>query len=155
MKRLSQLIILAALISFTSCTKNSIFEVEAIPSNPITETADQSKESLNTSEEITTSNAGQGYTTLHLQVANASEVNGELIINFSSILNLAGVIVDDTQYLNFRDGSGNKTTLAFQVNSYTGGNGTLQAAFDIGSHNLSGLDEEDIQSIIIRDDIIN
>ena len=152
MKRLSQLFILVALISFTSCSKDSIFEVEA---NPITETAEQSKASLNTSEETTTANAGSNYSTIQLQTVNTNEVNGELIINFSSVLNLVGVEVDDTQYLDFRDGNGNKTTLTFQVNSYTGGNGTLLAAFDIGSNNLTGLNTEDIQSIVILDEVIN
>ena len=81
-----------------------------------------------------------------------SRIGGELLIDFQAAYDFSEAVLEPTQYLNFVDGSGNQSTLSFQVNSFTGSNGALDVNFAVGANNLNGLELLGLQEIIIEDD---
>ena len=83
-----------------------------------------------------------------------SRVGDELLIDFQGAFDFSEAVLEPTQHLKFEDVNGNESTLTFQVNSFTGGNGSLNTAFAIGSNNLIGLELVGLQEIIIEEDII-
>lgn len=155
MSRSNLFFLFAAFLCFASCSKDSFLEVEATPSV-------QSYAAIQSSEELPSSTNGVadqaargGETTLQLQVSSATEINGEYIVDFSTTQNLNGSSVKSAQSLDFEDPTGEKASLNFPVNSYVVGTGSLQLTFDLDNNDLTGLDLETIQGIIIIDDVIN
>ena len=94
-------------------------------------------------------------TTIQLQVVSDAESGIQYLVDLSSSQDLTRVDVEDDQYLDFTDESGNDVTLALEVDSYTGAQGSLDIDFALGSNDLKDLTLKTTQNIIIQDDVIN
>ncbi len=160
MKNLFSVFVFALIVLSTSCTKESLI----IPQNEVfqnIETHDDfsvfKTRTISSGETIETEEPLAAAITLQIQVeeVTSSQTSGELLVDFTSNHDFSEDVLEDIQYLDFEDGNGNVSTLTFSVNSYTGGIGTLDVAFAIGSNNLSGLTLKTEQEIIINEEIIN
>ena len=111
------------------------------------------KEAIDLTENQIETTVGERSTTIEITVGkvSATEDSGELTVDFTGDFDFTDEVLEVTQYLNFEDASGNPSTLTFQVNSFTGSNGALQAVFAIGGNNLAGLSLTEVQEIIIED----
>lgn len=134
MNNLMSFIALTTLLFFASCTK----------------------EALQTPEPNTIDQVAERSTTIELPVArvSSSEESGEYIVDFTSDYDFTEEVLEPTQYLDFTDANGNLSTLTFEVNSFSGSNGSLNAVFAIGANSLTGLSLAEVQEIIIDDVII-
>jgi len=124
--------LLCTALFFASCSKETI----EIPTQPTIE-----------------GTVGERSTTVEIEVSEVSSSdNGtELFADFSANFDFTEAVLEPVQYFNFVDGSGNTSTLSFDVNSFAGSNGSLNVELAIGSNNLNGLSLTAIQDIIIED----
>ena len=76
-------------------------------------------------------------------------------VNFSGDDDYTSTTVENTQDIDFKDGSGNPTRLAFDVDSYSGRNEEIDITFDLNGQSLAGLQMDAIQLIVIQDELIN
>lgn len=96
---------------------------------------------------------GERSTTVEIEVneISSSDNGTEMFADFTTNFDFSETVLEPTQYLNFVDGNGNTSTLAFNVNTYTGSNDRLDVKFAIGSNSINGLTLSEIQEIIIED----
>lgn len=159
MKNVFALLAFSILLLCVSCSKESISlpEPDSIQALQEQNAASSVKDDVPPLAEMTTNEPPVlASVTIQLPVVemNSSEVAGELLVEFSGSYDFRGVVLEDTQYLVFEDANNQESTLTFQVNSYSGGNGTLDATFSIGGNDLTGLDLTGLQSIIIEEGTI-
>ena len=145
------LFVFAALLLLTSCSKEEMLSTELAQINPIESVEKIDQHSKNQTIYNIASADGNSVPVSKI----SSEVVGEeLIVDFSSSHNFTDADLAATQTIDFVDGSGKVSTLTFEVISYTGGNGDLQANFTIGGNDLSGLTIVVAQQIVIEDVIM-
>ena len=150
MKNLIALFTLATFLFLTSCAKEEIIQPDATPETVTEIEAKTSTTGISLGDQ-TDADAKGSSSTVAVTTDSYSIVGNELIVDFSSNHDFSTSIVEATQQLEFVDMGGNTSTLTFQINSHTGGNGYLDVAFAIGGNDLSGLGMEVGQGIVIED----
>jgi len=148
MKNLSALFTLVTLLFLTSCAKEEIIQLEPTPE---TIQAIQAKEDIKAASANTNYEAKGSATLVSVTTDSYSIVGNELIVDFSSNYDFSTSIVEANQQLKFVDMAGNISSLNFQINSLSAGNGYLDVTFAIGGNNLTGLGMEVGQGIVIED----
>ncbi len=159
MKNLMSFIVLATILVFSSCSKETITlsETDNLQQVINQDTDFDGKEIFLDTETADEESMEKAGITVKLQatVTSESQVNGKYYVNFSVNHDCTKSVLLANQTLLFTNAQGQSVSLTFAVNSYTGSNGTLQVVFDLGSHNLSGLALKTAQDIVIEELTIN
>ena len=154
MKTICVIIVSLSVLMFNSCSKESLFEIEANPSLGIQSEEVSTDLTFAPSEVPNIASIG-GETTIQLQVSANVETSGEYAVDFSGEADYSQMVLKGSQSLDFLDALSNTVTLSFQVNTSTGGLETLETNFAIAGHTLKGLQLKQTQQIVIEDVIIN
>ncbi len=152
MKNLMSFFALTTLLLFASCSKEALIQPETVAAAEIETVSSMSQKSDTPMPLETTSHArGNG---INVTVTSQSSDAVELVVDFTSNHDFTDSNIEATQTIDFTDGSGNTVTLTFGVNSYSGGNGTLNVHLAMGGNDLTGLEIKTTQ-IVVEDDVIN
>ena len=118
------------LLFFTSCSKES-----AILSTDDLETVIAERNS-----------------TIDVQVSGItfSILSQEVVVEYEAAYDFSNSVLENNQLLKFHD-NGTPTSFNLSVNTYTGAQDALQVRYDLGGNNLSGLDLDSGQWIILDD----
>lgn len=143
---------LTTILFFASCSKEAIIQPETIAQTDV-ELANSLLQKTNEfmSLENTPHSNANG---INVTVTSQSTEGVGLTVDFTSSHDFTDSNLEATQNIDFTDGSGNTVTLTFGVNSYSGGNGTLQVNFAMGGNDLTGLGIKTTQ-IIVEDGVMN
>lgn len=144
---------LTTLLFFASCSKEAIIQPETAAVTDV-ETVNSlvQKSEINMPFETTSHSQGNA---INVNVASNSSDGVDLVINFTSSHDFTDSNLETTQTIDFTNSKGDPVTLTFGVNSYSGGNGTLNVNLAIGGNDLTGLGITTTQGIVIDDEIIN
>ena len=145
------LFVFATLLLLASCSKEPMLQTEELLVQPV-ETVEKINQQSKTKEIVNISSA-RG-TSVPVAKISSTVAGEDLVVDFSSSHNFIDSDLEAFQTLDFVDAGGNITRLTFEVNYYTGGNGSLNANFAIGGNDLSGLTIVVAQQIIIDDEVI-
>lgn len=153
MKNLFSFSILIVVLLFTSCSKDSAFLPELDLDAPPMIVSD-SKTSFQASDTAPYQSIGRNNKTIQLQAITSvySASTDELIVLFSGNGNYTSTTPLATQTLDFVNSN---SFPHFLAQSYTASNGFLHIIFDTSGSNLTGLNLENTQEIIIEDEVIN
>jgi hypothetical protein len=150
-KNLVTLIIAVSFLSLTSCTKESIHSLDAKPHNEYLIEANDASIYTDTPSETTEQNAAP---TIQLQVVSLTIAGNNCTVDFSGNEDYTDTEIETQQHIKFKNSHGNTVELDFDVNSFSGENGTCTIEFNINGQSLSGLQVELSQNIIVQDDLI-
>lgn len=150
MKNLFALFTFTVTVFFASCTK------EFLPA-PIVEPAEATAPTKPMVSFIETASAEKTriIQTVEVTLVNFAQGTTDCTADFTAAHDFSKAEVLPDQSLNFYDAAGNIKTMSFRINTYTGGDGTLQVVYDLGAHDLSGLVPTAVQYIIIEDHVAN
>ncbi|MEM1319167.1 MAG: hypothetical protein AAGG75_02860 [Bacteroidota bacterium] len=81
--------------------------------------------------------------------------NSEYTVQYTSDFDFDEVQLDSTQYLEYTDTEGDIHELSFKVDHSSYSTDTLEVVYMLEGQNLSGLQLETVQNIIIEDILIN
>lgn len=150
-----------ALTLLSSCSEEVLLLTDASVSPALEiqkDHAARSEATTVTSTQTEPTMAFQGDTsTIHLQVSGSytNYTGTELTVEFVNTPNLSQSQLLSSQQLNFTNASGDTITLTFTVGNFIENFSDLEVNFDLGSHDLTGLNIGSMQSIIIQDVLIN
>lgn len=146
-----------ALLLTTSCTKESLFDLEVNPSLASYSEPSQTNASLFDTQ-IEPMSALETFTsTVRLQQTNSFilSATNEYKVHFSNNYDFTGVQLKPTQMLNFKNPQGTPVTLAFEVNSYADNITFFEATYALGGQDLTGWQLEEMQKIVVEDVVVN
>ncbi|MEL6925700.1 MAG: hypothetical protein AAFO94_16770 [Bacteroidota bacterium] len=152
MKTFNVIFVFAFALFMTSCAKEEMQPTEvatariAAPSG-----TDGLAGPLSTNNGV--QHTGQNESEIPVNSVADIEQGGSIVVAFAANEDLSNTVLDDTQTLEFTDANGNHSSLNFDLNSYSGGDGVLLANFSVGTNDLTGLDL-DIAQIIIEDEMV-
>jgi len=149
MKNLMSFFALTTLLIFASCSKEAIIQPETIAVTNV-ETVNSSVQNSEILMPFETTSHAQG-DEINVTVVSQSADGVDLVIDFTSSHDFTDGNIESTQTIDFTDAKGDPVTLTFGVNSFSGGNGTLNVNLAIGGDDLSGLGMKTTQ--IITEDI--
>ncbi|MEM8527946.1 MAG: hypothetical protein AAGG68_25115 [Bacteroidota bacterium] len=141
------LLISVSFVLFTlgSCSQEALdFNLQQdAPNNTLTMLENDDVPVSNSSQSITVqTNVGE---------VTISIADGEMIVEFTANYDFSNIIPESTQHLDFEDVQSNLSTLSLDISSYLGESGRFEAIFDLGTHDLSGLELTQTQAIVIED----
>lgn len=159
MKNLIFVFIAAALLVFTSCSKENL----DMP------TPEKIESAVAPDTKIKDNNASQAFiaqtnndpqarpVTIRLQVSEMSstQMATQYAVDFIGSYDFTGVNLATKQTLKFTDTNSNISTMVLDVDAFVGGNGTLQVDFANGGNEFMGLLLVTAQEIVIEDFLIN
>ena len=151
MKNLIAFFALSTLLFFASCSKEALIQPETEDVSADIEMVKEMVADSKTQALMIISSSAKGDGKEVTVISNNSTFT-TLDISFTSSYDFTGSTLASTQTIDFTDGSGNTVSLTFGVNSYSGGNGTLDVSLALGGNDLTGLGMKSAQ--IIVDDII-
>lgn len=139
----------------TSCTKESLLEVEINPS--LTAYSENSQEGFPQIEEVAPpkSYLGKGTSTIQSLVRKTTEVGGELEIQFSNQEDFNGFQPVAMQDLEFTDAQNNLLVLSMPVVIYGDSANYYQITLDLENRDLSAWELKPTQMIVVEDITIN
>ena len=150
MKNLMSFFAIVSILLLTSCTKDNML-LEPIV-DQTTETDEQAY-MQDASSTMPMAQARGGSNEIAVTTSSSFQTPTELNISFTSSHDFTSTVIESTQEIDFEDGKGDTVTISFSVNSYSGGNGTLDVTLALGGNDLTGLTIKDAQ-IVIEDEII-
>jgi len=155
MKNLTLIFTVAFLFALTSCTKEELIQPEIdvqdqelVVSNHIIPVSEIEIEPIFEEASMTVNE-------LQVSKVSYSEVDGELLIGFSTDFDFSSSVLESAQELKFIDCNNNESTFVFGVNDFDYDSNVLSVAFAINGNSLAGLTLKTEQSIIILDDVID
>ena len=157
MKTTHFVIILLATLTFTSCSQESFLEVEAIPTQAISQETLNPETILISSQRSNENNQQNSTATISLRSTYdyVSIATGLYEVEFEDGYDFTDKVLRADQQLAFKDAQGNTVTLSFQVSASALNGDPVEVDFDLGTHSLAGLDLEETQNIVVEDIAIN
>ncbi|MFK7773526.1 MAG: hypothetical protein AB8F94_15355 [Saprospiraceae bacterium] len=152
MKNLMSFFVLTTLLFFASCSKDALIQPETAAAADV-ETVNSMVQKSDTPMSLGTPSHSRN-NGINVTVSSQSSDGVDLMIDFTSAHDFTDRDLASTQTIDFTDGNGNTVSLTFGVNSYSGGNGTLDVNLAIGGNDLTGLGMKTAQ-IIVEDDVMN
>lgn len=153
MKALIPMFTLITILFFTSCTKDSFLNDDLTPKTEQTAELNSSRGNGQSLDTDTQTTAFTETKDIAVTTMSSSQTASELTVDFTANHDFSTAVLINTQHIVFVDGNGNETTISLNVNSYTGGAGTLQVTFATSGASLGGLDLKDAQFIVIEEEI--
>lgn len=159
MKNLFLFSILTVTLLLTSCSKETTLfsELETISLRETQKDIVKSSTSFKVSDDEQFQSSAKGDKTIQLQVISViySFSSNDFTVTFSGNHDFSNSEVKINQTLDFHNATSNTSTLSFQSSHPVGSTNLLQLTFDMGSHNLNGLNLGNLQEIIIEEDIVD
>ena len=136
------------LFALGSCTQEEL----AAPDFNTQQNAANNTLTMLENDDLSVSNSSGNITVqTNIGEVTISTTNGEMTVEFTANYDFSNIIPENTQHLDFEDAQSNVSTLSMNINSYLGENGRFEAVFDLGTHDLSGLELGQTQAIVIED----
>jgi hypothetical protein len=161
MKAYSLMIVIAGILSFNACSDDSLLVLETptpatqmAPEQGVIHLPGDEKEAVDFGPDLTNLTAD---TTIVLQLSSsyhdvvADELTVHLAINYSFEIQALSA----NQLINFSTTGGDVKRLALLPVSFAETNELLSVVFDLDGKDLSGLDIQAVQSIIVEEVIMN